>query len=265
MNAYLKMLRRTFDISAGVMLIYRSNVVFFLMFETFFILAQFLSISVGYDLAGGPVAGWSRQEAYVLTAVNYLSHHVFLCFFINQIFTISSNVWNGQFDYILLKPLHPLASIFFTGQFSVSNIPNMVISLGLVAWLMRTGTHVDATQLLTFVVLFIVGVLVRVALALLCMAPVFFSEKLGDVEDSFWSISGLARYPMSVYPRALAAMLTFVVPIGMVASVPASALFGKLSPEYLVAALAAAVVFVVVATWLFMVSLRSYQSVNSGV
>ena len=74
MKRYLKLFARTFDISVGVMLMYRANLVFFLIFETLFISAQFLTVKVGFALAGGDIAGWTKEQAYLLTAVSGLSH-----------------------------------------------------------------------------------------------------------------------------------------------------------------------------------------------
>jgi ABC-2 type transport system permease protein len=264
MTRYLQLFRRTFELSASVMLIYRANVVFFLLFELVFLAAQFLTVSVGFDLAGGDVAGWTKEQAYLLTAVNGLSHQIFICFFINAIFSLGMHVWNGQFDYILLKPLHPLLSLWFNGQFVISNLPTLVVNAVAVAVLLARGVA-DPAVIPAFVVLFGLGIAVRVALSLVCIAPIFLSERLGDVEDSFWAVTSLARYPMSIYPRAMIAVMTFVVPIGMLASIPSAVLFGRHGAGELVGACAASVVFVWVGQRIFMMSLKRYQSVNSGV
>ncbi len=266
MKKYLKLFARTFGLSASTMLMYRANIVFFLIFETFFIAAQFLTVKVGFDLAGHDVAGWTRQQAYLLTAVNGLTHQVFICFFINPIFGLGMQVWNGQYDYVLLKPLNPLVSMLANGQFVISNLPNLLVNLGAVLYFMATAGAVFELRLMPIFALFVfMGVAVRVALSLLCVAPVFFSERLTDVEDSFWSFASLGRYPLSVYPRGLAAVLTFVLPVGMMASLPASVLMRADGFWTMAGGFLASVAFVVVALFAFMRSLRSYQSVNSGV
>lgn len=266
MKTYLRLFARTFGVSASVMLIYRANIVFFLIFETMFMAAQFLTVSVGFDLAGGEIAGWTRNQVYLLTAVNGLTHQFFLCFFIGPIFNLGMQVWNGQYDYILLKPLHPFLSMIANGQFIISNLPNMLINFGMVAYfLLRGGEPVQWQLLPVFAVFIMLGVGVRVAVALLCVAPVFFSERLTDIEDSFWSVISLGRYPLSVYPRGLELFLTFVVPVGMVASLPASVLFRPEGLWGLLGAFVASSLFVVATGALFMKCLGRYQSVNSGV
>jgi ABC-2 type transport system permease protein len=266
MKHYLRLFARTFGVSTSVMLIYRANIVFFLIFETMFMVAQFLAVSVGFDLAGGEIAGWTRDQVYLLTAVNGLTHQFFICFFIGPIFNLSMQVWNGQYDYVLLKPLHPFVSMLVNGQMVISNLPNMLINLGIVAFfLIRVEASLQWHLLPVFFVFVALGVAVRVALAVICVAPVFFSERLADVEDSFWSVVSLGRYPLSVYPRGLELFLTFVIPVGMVASLPASALFGTDGIASLAGAFVASVAFVLLAGAIFMRCLSRYQSVNSGV
>lgn len=264
MKRFWGLFKRTFELSTSVMLAYRANVVFFLLFETVFLAAQFLTVSVGFNLAGGEVAGWTREQAFLLTAVNGLSHQIFICFFINPVFSLGMQVWNGQFDYILLKPLHPLMSMWVNGQFVVSNLPTLIVNAFAVGMILASG-QIGLATLPVFVVLFALGVVVRVSLALLCIAPVFFSERLGDVEDSFWSVTSLARYPLAVYPRPLVALLSFVLPLGMLASIPVGALSGRHGIGELALAVASSALFVVVAQRTFMACLGRYQSVNSGV
>lgn len=266
MKHILHMLRQTFAVSTAVMLIYRSNIVFFLLFETLFLAAQFLTIGVGFKLAGGNIGGWSPSEAYLLTACNALSHQIFICFFINGIFSLGVQVWNGQFDYVLLKPLHPLFSILVNSQFVVSNLPNLIVNAAIVVWLLtRVESPHGVVTWFTFAFMMGTGLAVRVALALLCIAPVFYSEKLADIDSSFWSLASLGRYPMKIYPRTLELLLTFVLPLGMLASVPVGFWIGRDGWLWAAGALGAACAFVIGSTMLFMRCLRRYQSVNTGI
>jgi ABC-2 type transport system permease protein len=261
---------RTFSVSVGVMLAYRANLVFFLLFETLFLAAKFLTVRVGFDLAGGDIAGWTRDQAYLLTAVNGLSHQLFICFFISPIFNVGMQVWSGQFDYLLLKPVTPLASMWAYGQIVTSNLPNLVINSAAVVYLVAKvgsggGGAATPGMLAAFALFFLVGAVVRVAMALLCMAPAFLSERLADAEDTFWGVTSLAQYPMSVYPRALELGFTFLLPLAMIASTPSSLLFGREGLGYMMGALAASLVFIVVAVRAFYAGVARYQSVNSGV
>ena len=265
MKHLFSMLRQTFAISMSTMLIYRGNIVFFLIFETLFLASMFLTVDAGFRLAGGHIGDFSISEAYALTAVNSLSHQIFLCFFITGLFNVATQVWNGQFDYILLKPLSPLISMWVNGQFVVSNLPNLLLNAGVAIWLLAKTHADDPRRWLAFGLLLILGVLVRIALALMCMAPAFLAERLAEGEDLFWSVTSLSRYPLRVFPRGVELVLTFVIPLGMMAAVPVGYWYGSVGLPWLFAAVAAAVVFCIAAVKVFLGAVSRYQSVNSGV
>lgn len=266
MRYLLRLFSRTFGISTSVMTAYRSNVLFFFVFESMFLVAQFVTVSVGFDLTGGgEIAGWTRKEVYFLTAINGLSHQLFICFFIGPIFNVGMQVWNGQYDYILLKPLHPLLSMWFYGQFVISNLPNLAINLVIVGGLLwSSGVPISAMQLAGFILFVGTGLGVRVGIALISVAPAFIAERLADSEDTFWPVVSLGRFPLAVFPRGVETLLTFLIPIGMLASIPAGFIFGKVSVSVMAGAFAASLVFMALAVGLFILGLRRYQSVNSG-
>ena len=68
---------------------------------------------------------------------------------------------------------------------------------------------------LVFALLVLMGILIRTALALLTVIPVFYTEKANAGEYGFWAVTSWARYPLDVYPRKLAWFFSFVLPIGM--------------------------------------------------
>jgi ABC-2 type transport system permease protein len=266
MSRFMAIARRSLANSVSTMLIYRGNLVFFLMFESMFLAAHFLTIGIGFSFAGGEIAGWTSHEAYLLTALSGLTHQFFICFFINPLFMLPQHVWSGQYDYVLMKPLHPLLASWATSETSISNLPNLLINLGLVLYFATTGPgEVAMPQALACIAALVCGLSIRVAFAMLCVAPVFLSERLVGVEETYWSISSLGRYPLTVFPQWLDRFLTFVLPMAAVAYLPAGALYGKLPSRDLGLGMLASVVFSLLCYKLFMSCVRRYQSVNSGV
>jgi ABC-2 type transport system permease protein len=73
----------------------------------------------------------------------------------------------------------------------------------------------------------------------------------------------MARYPVGLYPGWLRLVLTWVIPVGIMTTVPAQALTGALSPGLLIGSVALAVGFLVAASVLFRTGLRRYASASS--
>lgn len=251
--------------STGVMLAYRSNLVFFFLFETFFLASSFLGAGLGVSLAGGAINGWTREQVFALTAINGVSHQFFICFFISPIFNMPEYIWNGRMDYVLQKPLHPLLGLMATSEIVISNLPNFFINLGLAAWFIASSApRTDFSVWLLFGVLTVLGVGVRYALSLFCMTPAFYAERMIQGEDGFWSIVGTGRFPTNVFPRVVERILLYVIPLSMMAAVPAGFLFERIDALDAVLAGVSALIFLGASLLFFNRALKSYQSVNSG-
>ena len=81
-----------------------------------------------------------------------------------------------------------------------------------------------------------------------------------------WVFEGMfrmARYPVELYPGWLRLVLTWIVPVGVMTTVPAQALSGTLSPWMLVGSMVLAAAFFTGASILFRSGLRRYSSASS--
>ena len=81
-----------------------------------------------------------------------------------------------------------------------------------------------------------------------------------------WVFDGLfqmARYPLGMYPGWLRLVLTWIVPVGVITTIPVEALTGSLSPQRLVASLGLALLLTLGASILFRLGLRRYASASS--
>lgn len=259
--------RRVIANSTGVMLAYRANLLYFFLFESFFLVSSFLGAGLGVSLAGGDINGWGRDQMFALTAINGLSHQFFICFLIAPLFNMPEFIWNGRMDHILQKPVHPLIGLMASSEVMVSNIPNLLINLGLAIYFVSgvaANSQIVTGTWLMFFFLVVLGIAVRFALALFCMAPAFFAERLIEGEDGFWNIAGMGRFPTSVFPKVVERILLYVIPLSMMAAVPAGFLFGRLGSVEALGASLGTILFVGIAFFFFNVALRSYKSVNSG-
>ncbi len=264
-RSFFKIYRQAMSNSAGVMLAYRSNLIFFFLFESFFLTSSFLGAGLGVSLAGGSINGWSRDQIFALTALNGVSHQFFVCFFIAPLFNLPEYVWNGRMDYILQKPLHPLLAMVATSEIMISNLPNFFINLGLaIYFISKMAPTSDLSVWMAFGLLGVLGIAVRFAVAIFCMAPAFFAERLVEGEDGFWSIVGTGRFPTSVFPRTVERIMLYVIPLSLMAAVPAGYLFQQLDWQQVAMAATSGCFFVGASLLFFNWAVRSYKSVNSG-
>lgn len=245
---------------------YRSNVIFFLIFETLFFVTSFIVADSGVKFAGGSIQGWNANDVFLLTSFNNVTHQIFVVFFIGGLFGIPYDVTTGKMDYTLLKPLRPLVGIFATHEFVISNVPSFILSVGTFFYFaFRADTHWSGQNTLIFIALFFLACAVRFALALLTLAPCFVSEKLDDSQNTYWNVASLSRFPTSIYPRALQIIFSSLFPLALVATVPCAVILNKDLTIPLIWSFGGCVGFFIVAYSIFRICLRYYKSVNAGI
>lgn len=265
---YWSIIKQVSIISAASMLVYRSNVVFFFIFETFFLIANLIGLSMGVKFAGGTLAGWSLDQVMFVAMLHQVGHQLFTTFCISGVFHIGFFTWSGRMDYVLLKPLHPLLGMHAACEFVISNIPNLIVNIVLFIYfamkLAAAGQAFSTPALLGLFLFFWAGMGVRYGMALLVTSPAFFAEKLSEGEDAYWGLQSLAKYPSGVFPRLLQNIFTFILPVTIIAAIPADIFFGNISFYPALIYLLVAGLFSWVCVKFFEWSSRHYQSVNTG-
>ena len=73
----------------------------------------------------------------------------------------------------------------------------------------------------------------------------------------------MARYPVGLYPGWLRLLLTWIVPVGIMTTVPVQALTGALSPTMLAGSTILALALLIGASALFRFGVRRYASASS--
>ena len=175
---------------------------------------------------------------------------------------MDGEIWTGQFDYTLLRPVDVqfLASVRHWRPLALIDLALGLGTVGVALGML--GTSLRLTSLLSFVAACgtAIAILYAVLLALAAMVlwqPRFLFTWL------FNAMFQMARYPVGLYPGWLRLVLTWVVPVGVMTTVPAQALVGELAPGMLIGSAGLASVLVAGATILFRLGLRRYASASS--
>jgi ABC-2 type transport system permease protein len=175
---------------------------------------------------------------------------------------MEGEVWTGRFDFTLLRPVPAqfLASFRHWRLFALFDL-----ALGLLviaAALAQPGQNPSPLQLLAFFLALSAGVVILYAILLASTALVFISPGFLFT----WVFDGvfqMARYPLGLYPGWTRLVLTWIIPVGLITTVPAKALTGQLALPALLGIVAMAAVLVTGASLLFKWGLVRYHSASS--
>ena len=175
---------------------------------------------------------------------------------------MDGEVWSGQLDFTLLRPRNTQFLASFR-RWRLLSLFDLVLGLGvLIVAVAGLSQAVTVGQIIAFVITLSAGVTILYAILLTFAGLVFWSPGVLFT----WVFDGLfqlARYPVGLYPGWLRLVLTWIVPVGIITTVPAQALTGALSIELLIGSVMFAVVLLISASLIFRAGLRRYASASS--
>jgi ABC-2 type transport system permease protein len=243
---------------------YRANFGISLISSLLNLITGVLSLTVIFGQVED-VRGWNLPATLALLGV-YLIVSALRGLFIGPgletLAGIDGDIWSGRFDYTLLRPVDTQFLVSFR-KWRLFSLFDVALGLGVlgvaVAQLQVTLT---LWQALAFVLSLLAGLLILYAILLACAALVFRSPGVLFT----WIFDGvfqMARYPVHMYPGWLRLVLTWIVPVGIMTTVPAEMLTGAPNLAVLAAALLFAAALTAGASWLFRRGMRRYTSASS--
>lgn len=223
-----------------------------------------LGLSVLFDNIPS-VKGWSFDSTLAVLGV-YLTVNALRDLFISPsldaLVGMDGEVWQGRFDFTLLRPVDSqfIASVRYWKPFALIDLMFGLAVLG--ASMVRLSNTISLTNLAAFVLMLGAALFTLYAILLAFAALVFWSPGFLFT----WVFNGIfqmARYPINLYPTGLRFILTWVIPVGIITTVPVQALTGDLGMFRLGAYLFFAITLAVGSSLLFRRGLKRYASASS--
>lgn len=210
------------------------------------------------------VRGWDLPAALALLGI-YLTlgslRSLVLGPSMDSLAGLDGDVWSGRLDYTLLQPVSTqfLASLRRWQPLALLDLLPGLALIAVASWQLRLD--LGPADALTFLLALAAALAILYALLLTATALIFWAPGV-LFTWIFDSIFQMARYPLGLYPGWVRLLLTWVVPIGLITTVPAEALTGRLAPSLLLATLALSLLLTLAASLLFRRALRRYESVG---
>jgi ABC-2 type transport system permease protein len=261
---YLRLIRRFAEASAQNEMAYRANFWISLLHSLLNLGTGVVGVTVLFGQVG-TLHGWDYPATLALLGV-YLTVDALRGLFIgpslDALAGLGGEIWSGQFDFTLLRPVDVQFLASFRHWRPLALI-DLALGLGVLGTaVVRFETPLTLARTATFLIALGAGVTILYAILLAFTSLVFWSPAL-LYTWIFDAVFQMARYPVGLYPGWLRLALTWVVPVGVMTTVPAQALAGELSARMLIGSVALATALLVGASALFRFGLRRYASASS--
>jgi ABC-2 type transport system permease protein len=208
------------------------------------------------------IGGWSFDQALTLLGVYLLLEGVTAVFLVPNLNRVPEYVRKGELDFLLLKPI-AARFLVSTRYASVWWTPQLVIGAAVIGvGMARQGTLTWSNAALT-VLLLTAAVAILYAVWFVLTTTAFWFVKVDNVSELFTAFFAAGRFPVSAYPGWVRALLTFVVPIAFLTTVPAEAASGRLTWPAALGAAGVALILLAASQVFWRYALANYTSASS--
>src|SRR3989304_5579631 len=172
-------------------------------------------------------------------------------FFFREVYRFRPMIVTGSFDLVLAKPISPLFRSLMGGAdiLDLITIPPLIIAV----YLIGSSLHPSGVETVYFLLLFVNGLLIATAFHIAVISLGIITLEIDHTVMIYRDLTSLGRFPVDIYREPLRGILTFLVPVGIMISLPAKALMGLVSASgvFFSFVLGLALVFLAIKFWNF--------------
>jgi len=210
------------------------------------------------------IGGWNRGQMVIFVGTFAVINALNMLVYFFGLVDIPGKIRRGDLDQYLTKPVNPLLRITFE-NINPGSVPLVVFSVLIVCYgVSITGMTVSlATGLAYSALVILMTVLWYDMMLILRTIPflVISANGIMQLEDQLIEMN--FKIPGVLYKGLFKALFYFMLPYGIMSTVPTQMLSGVLSLPGLVHALCVTLIFTMFALWFWKYGLRHYKSAGS--
>jgi ABC-2 type transport system permease protein len=257
---YLKTLRLFWSAAVAAEMEYRLNFVLATITSLGNLVGSLFGLSLFYA-NGTTLGGWRWEEAMIVLGLAVFLDGFSSTFLRPNLGQIVEHVRSGTLDFVLLKPIDPQFWLS-SRNLSIWGIPNLAYGLAVIGY---GGTRLGLTpgHYAAGVWPLAMAVLLLYSLWFMLSTTSLWFVKIHNVTNLLSGLLEAGRFPVPAYPALYRVVLTFIVPVALLTTVPASAVLRRPWGVPWLSALLLAVGLAVLSRAFWRFGLRRYTSASS--
>lgn len=243
---------------------FKANFILWMVVELFWFLGQMIFVEVLFQYVNF-IGDWSKWEVVALIGTHQLIGQIFQAFFYVNLANLPELVRTGKLDLMLLLPVDAQFAVS-TRQFGMDNIVNAFVGVGIVSMaLFKLHAVPHLLQIVLYLAAVVLGVAVHYSIMFTLSTMSFWIVRAQGLVYGYFNIFNIGRYPDVVFHGVFKRIFTTLIPVILVANVPARILTRAWeNPTWGLLELFGATLFIVLASRLFWrFALRRYSSASS--
>jgi len=210
----------------------------------------------------GTIGDWNFGRAMILTGVFLSVMAIYKIFFEENFNKFVHTIYNGELDFILLKPVNSQIMISFR-HIKLHGISRLLVGIFVFIWgINLEGLHLTFGHWLIFILMMLVGVVIYYSIYFISLCSVFYLGYIHNINFLFKPILNMLFIPFDTILGGLNALISWIFPIVFIATVPARVLF-DINVSQILQGLFWAALLLFLSNLIWRKSLKNYSSLNS--
>lgn len=262
MKKYLLIYKTLLILNLDVFLEYRASLLMRLFSRLLYTTYHILTIVILTNVVS-TFFGWTQYELLLLASTYSVFVGAYHLIISHNMIRLSELIYQGNLDFLLLKPVD--------SQFSVSFwLINYVDAIRVIVGILLTGfflhnMHISISlfDIVQYVFFMILGLNILYSIWLLVITLTIFNPRLSNIVDLLFHITEISRYPGQMYQRVSASLFVLVFPFTLILIPGTRALLHGVTYTQTFQVVAASIVLTILARFFWKFALRSYTSASS--
>ena len=262
MTRYLRILIVFYKAAILTNLEYRASFVTNVLMSLVAGAATIATVSI-FFLHTDRLGDWTFHEALIVMGLFQLFVGMVDTFITPNVQDFTEHIRTGTMDFVLLKPIN---SQFHASlrRVNIWRFVDVLIGVGVIVYAMTHLSFViTLDRLALFLVLDVCAVVMLYSLVMLLITSAFWFVQLENVMELLFTFYEAGRFPVTIFPTWMRLVLTFVVPIAFITTVPAAVALGRLNAEFVLYSIGIAAIMFFACTSYWRYAVRHYSSASS--
>nr|MBI5455540.1 ABC-2 family transporter protein [Candidatus Levybacteria bacterium] len=183
-------------------------------------------------------------------------------FFFRGIYVTRNLVKEGYLDTVLVKPINPLFRIA-SHTIDFLDLLTLIPVVGVLIYVISNVGPLTYQSVSVYLFLCFLGFLIAMAIHIIIAALAVSTQEIDNEIWIYRDLMTMGRFPVDIYSAPIQFILTFVVPVAVMISIPSKALIGNLAFEWIFTSTTITFVFVTFSLWFWNYCLKQYSSISN--
>ncbi len=262
MQKYMRLFYICFKRSLIKEMSFRGNFIIRTITDAVFLLIYFIFFSVLFTKIP-EVAGWKKDELLLLIGTFHIINSLFLSIFYPNLVMVPEHIKRGTLDNFLLKPMESqiLLSI---NNIDIGSLCNVFLGLILVSLSTVNLTIAYSLEgVLGYLFTIIVGLTILYHLFFIIILSSFWLQDASWCASFYLTLNNYMDKPAEIYTGVIGRILMYLVPLALVANIPAGILLERDIRTLILIELLVLAVASFLSRFLWKAGINKYESASS--